>query len=251
MGRERSHHSCTMNGKRGVFALFACLTLVASAEMRRFQNPEKTKSFSAELTAYDAKTKLVSVRLKNGRIQKFLIDRICEEDQKFVGENAKRLAVGNDLQVKLLSYQEQSNKVKKGRTTDRVQPSGYSIILTNRSKEAFSNLTLNYSVYYEVQGYLEPERVRTVETGTLTCKVVAAKGSMNLKTEPVEIVSGKLDPVIQHNNRRNANGEQYVETVVTQPGGRRKDLLVGCRVEIVVDGQIVKTVTEGETSMTE
>lgn len=238
-----------MNGKRTIFALLIGLSMHVSAEMRLFQNPEKTKTFMGELTAYDAKNKLVSVRMKNGRVSKFSMDHLSKEDQEYVEANAKRLAIANDLRVSLDEFHKPSRKVKKGRVLDRIQASGYNIMLSNRSKVAMLDISMNYTLYYKVQGYLKPKRTTKSQSGTLNCEVVAAIGSISYKTETVDIVSGKLEPKIDQVQRRNADGEKYTETVVREPGGRRKDLLVGCRVDILVNDQVVKTVTDGITSL--
>ena len=229
---------------RGFFLVFLCLAMSASAEMRQFLNAEGTKSFSAELTDYDAKSKRVSVRLKNGRIQTFQIDLLSEEDKNYIEANARFLAVGNSLGVTLTRYQDASRKESSGRTVNRVHPSGYAITLNNRSKEVFSNLTLNYTLHYAVQDYLKPERVNQSKAGTLTCKVLPSSGRETFRTDSVDIVAGKLEPVIK-NVRRRSGGQDYMEAVVTKEGGRRKDLLVGCKLEVVVDGRVVKSVTDG------
>lgn len=234
-----------MSPKLLTLSLIAGLMFPVSAEMRRFQNADQTKSFYAELTGFDAKTNRVTVRTKMGRSKTFMIEILSEEDQKYVKENGKRLAVGNGINLSLKKFQEKSVKQLETRTVNRVAPSGYTISLKNRTKNEFSELTLNYTLYYEVQGYLKPERTPQEQTGTLVCKSISSQETISLNTETVNIVSGKLEPVISYKDRKDAEGNHYTEPHVDKPGGRRKDLLVGCKVELVIDGQVVKTETDG------
>ncbi|BDS06202.1 hypothetical protein NT6N_12420 [Oceaniferula spumae] len=228
-----------------VLLLFAALANVSQAEQRRFQNKEETKSFFAELNGYDAKTKIVTVRMSNGRQQRFPIDILSDDDQKYVLENARRLAIGNEIRVTLRKFQDKSKKELKERIVDRVSPSGYEVSLNNRAKRTFKDIKLNYTLYYEVQDYLKPEREQKTKEGTLECKAITSQQTITLKTETVDIVSGKLDPVIKNVRRRGADGSDYIEPVVEKPGGRRKDLLIGCKLDVVVDGEVVKSITDG------
>ncbi len=223
----------------------------ASAEIRRFQSQDKTKSFFAELTGYDAKTKRVTVRMKSGRKSSFKIDLLSENDQKYVVANGKRLAVGNDIRLSLRKFQDKSIKKLAPRTVDRVYPSGYTISLSNRSKNTYTDLSVNYTLYYQVQGYLKPEREKKMSTGNLSCEKIVANQTVTLHTEKLDIVSGKLEPVIKYVSKTNAEGISYQEPVVAKPGGRRKDLLTGCKVEILVDGEVVKSETDGTISVIE
>lgn len=229
--------------------LVVAFSLEASAEMRRFQNAEQTKSFYAELVGFDKKTKRVRVRMKNGKKQVFAIELLSEEDQKYISENADRLAVGNEMRVSMRKYQDRSVKKTAERIVDRVAPCGYNITLNNGAKTPFTNITINYTLYYAVQDYLNPKRELKEKKGTLICPKILARETLTLKTEPVDIVSGKLEPVIKYRDRKGPDGETYTEPVVEKPGGRRKDQLLGCRVEIVVDGVVVKTESDGSISL--
>ncbi|MCP5534957.1 MAG: hypothetical protein H7A51_01850 [Akkermansiaceae bacterium] len=234
-----------MNCKALTIAVFTLLALNLGAELRRFQNADETKSFFAELTGYDTKTKQVSVRLKNGRRSTFSIDILSEDDKKYVTVNGPRLAIGNDIRVTLKDFKEKSKKVLEPRIENRVYPSGYTISLSNRAKETHTDITINYTLYYGVQDYLKPERTRQEKSGSLSCEKIASQATVTLKTETVDIVSGKLDPVLKQVTKRDGNGTPYTEEVVDKPGGRRKDLLLGCKVDIVVNGEVVKSITDG------
>ncbi len=217
--------------------------------MRRFQNADETKSFYAELTGYDEKTKRVTVRNKAGRKQSFSIEILSEDDRTYVKENAKRLAVGESISISLRKFQDKSEKQLEPRIENRVAPSGYTISLNNRSKSSFTNLTLNYTLYYTVQDYLSPERTPKQVSGTLTCEEITSRETVTLKTETIGIVSGKLEPVIKYKTKKNRDGQSYTEPYVDKPGGRRKDQMVGCKIELIIDGEVVKTETEGTIQM--
>ncbi len=119
------------------------------------------------------------------------------------------------------------------------------ITINNRSKQNFKNLEVSYTLHYAVQGYLEPDRKAETLTDTLTCNL-APGTSKELRTKTVDIVSGKMEPLIENIRRRDKDGNNYYESVIKELGGRRKDLMEGCVVDLLIDGKIVKTVTDGK-----
>ena len=233
-----------------LYTLAACwfLSSALHAEMHRFKSADGSKDFIGELTGYDPKTKAVSVKIKR-RIQTFKIDLLSEEDQKYVIENGERLAVANDIDISLESYTDKYVKKKEKRIEDRIYPSGYEVKISNRSRRTFENLKLTYTIYYGVQGYLKPDRKTEEATGELVCKTLTSLGSTTLRTEPVSIVTGELEPIIDNQVMRNPDGSTYIEPIVKEPGGRRKDQLIGCTVNVLIDGKVVKTVTEGKIQL--
>ncbi|MGB0991510.1 MAG: hypothetical protein ACPG32_03475 [Akkermansiaceae bacterium] len=234
-----------------VFTLFTLLIGLCSGEVRRFQNADETKSFFGELVDYDAKKKLVTVKLQKGNKKiKFALNILSEDDQKYVLNNADRVAVANNIEITLKKFSDKSKKELKPRIVNRVHPSGYTIQVNNRSKKVISNITLNYTLYYAVQDYLKPERKDETKEGSLTIEKIVAQRKQTHKTETIDIVSGKLDPVIKNVRRKGADGQDYIEPVVEKPGGKRKDLLQGCKVDVLVDGKVVKTITEGTLKVT-
>lgn len=228
-----------------------CLCFLTSplhAEMHRFKSADGSKDFIGELTGYDPKTKMVSVKIKR-RIQNFKIDLLSEEDQKYVIDHGERLAMANDIDITLENYTDKFVKKEEDRIEDRIYPSGYEVKISNRSRRTFEDIKLTYTVYYGVQGYLKPERKTEEATGELTLKTLTSLGRTTLRTEPVSIVSGVLEPIMENQVLRNPDGSTYVEPIVKEPGGRRKDQLIGCTVNLIVDGKVVKTVTEGKIQL--
>lgn len=224
-----------------------CLCLgvaTLSAELHDFKSADGSKSFSGELIAYDAATKTVTVNSQRST-KKFSIDVLSEADQKYVIEQGKLLAVYNNIEISLKEFREDSQKRTSERIEDRVAPCGYYITLNNRSAQDFKNLVVKYTIYYGVQGYLEVDRKIETSSGELTCDL-SSNRSQELQTKTVEIVSGKMEPLIENVRRRNKDGSHYMESIVKEPGGRRTDLLQGCVVELWVDGKVVKTITEGK-----
>lgn len=222
-----------------------CVTTL-SAELRNFESADGSKTFSAELIGYDSKTKMVTVILQR-KTQNFSIDLLSEDDQKYVIETGKQLAVINNIVITIKEFSENSEKKTSERVEDRVTPSGYVISLNNRSAQDFKKLEVKYTIYYAVQGYIEPDRKVETLTGDLTYDLASNK-SKELNTKTVNIVNGKMEPLIENVRRRDQDGKYYMESVVKEPGGRRKDLLQGCAVELLIDGKVVKTITEGKTA---
>lgn len=229
--------------------LLLCLNLTVTAEMRRFQNADETKSFYAELTGYDTSTEIVTVRLKAGQTQSFKLNILSKDDQTYIKENGNRLGVGSNIRITLKRFQGKSEKKLEPRTVNRVSPSGYTITLYNRSKSRYSDITINYTLYYAVQDYVSPKRTHKEEKGTLECKKIMSKETVYLKTDTVDIVSGKLEPLISYKTQKNQNGQSYQEVHVDEPGGRRKDQLTGCKVELLIDGEVVKSELDGTLSL--
>jgi len=224
------------------------LTLALQAEMHRFKSADGSKDFIGELTGYDPKTKKVSVKI-NRRVQSFNLELLSEEDQKYVIEHGESLALANDIDISLDSFTDKYVKKKEKRIEDRIYPSGYEVKLSNRSRRTFEDIKLSYTIYYGVQDYLKPERKTEESSGELVCKTLTSLGSTTLRTETVSIVTGELEPVIKNEVMRNPDGSTYIEPIVVQPGGRRKDQLIGCTVNLLIDGKIVKTVTEGKIQL--
>jgi hypothetical protein len=226
----------------------ACLCFsitLLSAEIHTFKSADGSKSFSGELNRYDPATKTVTVLVER-KTQTFQIDLLSEEDQTYVIEQGKQLAITKDIDITLKAYTEKSEKKTSERIEDRVYPRGYVITIKNRSKEDFKNLELSYTMHYSVQGYLEPDRKDETLTDKLTCNL-APDSSKELRTKTVDIVTGKMEPLIENIRRRDKDGKFYYESVIKEPGGRRKDLLETCVVDLLIDGKIVKTVTKGKT----
>lgn len=216
-----------------------------SSRFRTYQNKEQTKSFEAELTGYDITTKIVTVRRKNGRLSKFPIDILHETDQAYILSNAERLAIAEDISLSLTEYTLSTRKETKPLITNRIYPSGYIIKLKNRSQKTYTNLELNYTLYYQTQGYTSSKRIDHTKDGTLTCQTIPPRKTATLKTATVDIVSGKLEPVLGKRRVSNGDGTYRTDEYVVRPGGRKKDLLLGCKVDIILDGEIIKTLTEG------
>ena len=218
---------------------------IAAGDIRRFESADGTRSFSGELVGYDPKTEMVSVRMQ-GRVSSFKLSLLSAGDQEYVKKEGEVLALVNQIDITLAEYRGKATKQEKDRISDRVYPSGYSVRLSNRSRQTFEKLELTYTVYYGEQGYLKEERETKKIEGRMVCELLDPLRNDTLQTEPVPIVSGKLEPVIEHVPRTLPDGTQTVETIVKEPGGRRKDQLIGCEVRLLLDGKVVKTVTAGD-----
>ena len=226
-------------------SLLLALTLTVGAELRTFHNADESKSFLGELTGYDPAKKRVSIRLKNNRSQHFNIDLLSKDDQAYVIKNGQRLAIGNDLRVSLKKFHEKTVKSRKTRIVNRAMPTGYTISLNNRSKKTYSGITINYTLHYAVQDYLEATRDDKIHSGTLKCPDIGPQGRISLNTETIDIISGILDAITRKQPTTDSDGSTSYKTIIVSPGGRRKDLLKGCKIEILLDGEVVKRFVEG------
>ncbi|MCU0795961.1 MAG: hypothetical protein MUF31_08515 [Akkermansiaceae bacterium] len=227
------------------FLLCLILSIPARADLRRFQSADGTRDFTGELVGYDPKTEMVSVKMQ-GRVASFKLSLLSEDDQEYVKEQGEVLALVNQIEITLTEYRGKPTKKEEDRIVDRIYPSGYEVRLSNRSRQTFENLEFTYTVYYGEQDYLKEERKTRELEGKMKCSLLAPLRTDTLQTEPVPIVSGKLEPVIVHERRRMPDGTEFVETRVAEPGGRRKDQLIGCEVRLLLDGKVVKRVSAGD-----
>ncbi|MGE9269513.1 MAG: hypothetical protein ACQKBU_01810 [Verrucomicrobiales bacterium] len=221
-----------------------CSTPGGAAELHRFESADGGKDFVGELRGYDPDSELVRVKV-NSKLLSFPLKVLSQRDRLYVLDNGEGLAMANQLAIHLERYIDKHEKRVMGRKTDRIYPSGYEVRLTNRSQRELKKIKLTYTVYYGVQGYLDPARTTMEFTGRLYCKALAPGKSVTLRTKPVDIVSGVLEPVLADEVLSLPEGDSEV----LYPGGRRKDQLIGCSVDLVVNRKVVKRVREGSLQL--
>jgi hypothetical protein len=154
-------------------------------EQRTFKSADKTKSFEATLTDYDAKKKTVSVVFASGKIKSFLVSVLSKEDQDYILANQDLLVIAKSVRLKF-----EEVKVKGG--GDGVA-TGYSIEVYNRGKRAVEDVTLKYTLYYSQGDLSKGGTIDKTKTGTLTTGKMFDADTMTVETARVDIVR-KIKP---------------------------------------------------------
>jgi hypothetical protein len=173
-----------------MLALVSMALPSAALEQREFHSQDKTKSFYGRLMEYSTSSKTVTVRLKNGKTQRFKISLLSEEDQKYVLDNLDTLAVMRSVSVKFKEITEKPVRTKEGRIRTSTTPTYFDLTVYNRSKTSIENLELRYNYYYCV-GSLDPQGAKhtpKVLKGTLQFDKIFGQDTITMPTAVVKIV---------------------------------------------------------------
>ncbi|MGB0992047.1 MAG: hypothetical protein ACPG32_06215 [Akkermansiaceae bacterium] len=184
------------------FFAMAALTLPGLAlEKRKFHNADKSKSFSATLTAYNPTKKTVTVQFKSGKSSTFSIEKLSADDQKYVKDNADVLAVSSNLIISFKEVKDKTQRTKSDRVRTATTPTAFDIKVYNRSDTPIENLEIRYSYYYCVgsSSASGPRHTPKVSKGTLTFPKMFGKYTETRTTEKVALIreskQGKAPPV--------------------------------------------------------
>lgn len=163
--------------------LFATLSLalpLQALEQTTFYNTDKSKSFAATLVGYNAKTKMVSVKMSSGAQKNFKMSVLAKETQDYVISKEDRLAIGKSVRLKF-------TEVKQKGSGDGVATS-YAIEVRNAGKKAIQDVNLKYTLYYS-QGDLEQGgTVAKTKSGNLSTGKIYDADTLTVSTQSVQIV---------------------------------------------------------------
>lgn len=148
-------------------------------EQRTFHSADKSKSFKATLTDYDAKKKSVTVAYASGKKKSFPLSVLSKECQDYVLANKDLLAIARSVRLKFAEV-----KVKAGDTVN----TGYSIEVYNSSKRAVETVTLKYTLYYDQGDLNKGGTVTKTKSGTLSTGKLYDGDTMTVDTAKVGIV---------------------------------------------------------------
>lgn len=154
---------------------------------RTFKNADKSKSFEATLTAYDAKNDRVTVVFPSGSKKSFPVSILCQEDQDYIQANKDMLIISNSVRLKF-------DEVKDEQVGDGV-PTGYIIEVFNSGKRAIENITLKYTLYYSQGDLNKGGTVDKTATGVVTTGKMFDSDTLTVETAKVDIVRKIKPPV--------------------------------------------------------
>jgi len=173
----------------GVMALAFTASSVQALEEREFHNADKSKSFKGTVIGYDAQKKKVTIRSSRGGVSHVKLSAFCEEDQKYILDNANALAASKSLEF---SFKEVTGGGSKKTGFD----TGYDISLYNRGTSEIKDIEFKYTIYYRVGSV--KKGVKTVakeHSGDLSLDSLYGTLRYTLSTSKVklvrEIVKGK------------------------------------------------------------
>ncbi|MEJ6573291.1 MAG: hypothetical protein QNL01_12455 [Akkermansiaceae bacterium] len=154
-------------------------------EQRTFKSADKTKSFEATLTDYDAKKKTVTVVFASGVKKRFPMNVLSTKDQDYVKANQDLLVISKSVRLKF-------NEVKVKGGGDGVA-TGYAIEVYNSGKRAIEDVTLKYTLYYSQGDLAKGGTVSKTKTGTVTTGKMYDADTITVETAKVDIVR-KMKP---------------------------------------------------------
>ena len=169
-----------------------------SAEYRVFTNSQG-QSIRAELLLYDARSKMATLRLENGRQAKVPVDKLSEEDQKYIRAWDLNKDFMDERRFKISAKRKRfdnDDKSSKDFNSKRdVENAGYELTLENRSEVDFKKLTIEYCIFYEQDQVAHGGN--TTQQGIFCGKTdldkVPAKAKKEFLTQSVLIYKQELD----------------------------------------------------------
>ncbi len=169
--------------KKCVIYLFAAALSVVFAhaiEQRTFYSADKSKSFDATLTAFDAKKKKVTVISSSGKTKSFSLDVLSEECQKYVLSKKDALAIARYIRLDF-------DEVKGEKSGDAI-PTHYNIEVYNRGKDSIEDVQLKYTLYYSQGNLNKGGTDKKTTTGSLSTGKIYDADAITLQTQSISIV---------------------------------------------------------------
>ncbi|MFK7910673.1 MAG: hypothetical protein AB8F34_08720 [Akkermansiaceae bacterium] len=163
--------------------LLAAALMVMSAhalEQRTFHNTDKSKSFDATLTGFDAQKKKVTVLNASGKKLSFSFSMLSEECQKYVLSKKDLLAIARYVR---LDFEE----VKGERSGDAI-PTHFDIEVYNRGQRAIEDVEVKYTLYYRQGNLAKGGSDAKTSSGTLSTGKIYDTDSITLSTQKISIV---------------------------------------------------------------
>jgi len=202
----------------GLVTLFSVLSLRAEDQFREFKSTTG-KPIRAYIREFDAKRKLVTLKLASGRIKKFPISVFSEEDQAYILDwpNVNAFMSNEKLRIyldepRLVSHWIKETwghafgrEEKKRMLTRRFKRMVYPIRLVNQSRVAMTNVTVKicvYSKHERIDHAIEEEVVDLkVTRKKFTLELIKQKENIKFESPSVVLITKELDQSID--NKRN------------------------------------------------
>lgn len=166
-----------------IITLVAAAFTLASAhalEQRVFRSVDKSKSFDATLTAYDAQKKKVTVVYASGKKASFSLGVLSEECQKYVLSKKDLLAISRFVR---LDFKE----VKAERNGDAIA-THYDVEVYNRGKRIIEDVELKYTLYYTQGNLTKGGNDQKTSSGSLSTGKLYDGYAITVSTPAIDII---------------------------------------------------------------
>lgn len=138
-----------------------------------------------------------------------------------------------DLTVKINKVHGKTTRKEKGKNQKiYTYPTGYEISIKNNRKEPIGNIVANYTIYYSTQELKGEERINRKQNGKIKCPDLDKWNEETVKTKFIELRKGRGSS--SKKGKKSAKNTTY-----------GKDIMIGCTVDIYVDGKHVMTENSG------
>jgi len=162
---------------------------LAHADMHKFTSADGEKHFEAELTQYLPKGKIVEVRRGSGKLTKFKLDVLSEDDQKYVLKRAPLLKIGKDLRITAKLKTGDKVVTKRPPVKETVEPRSYRLTFRNSSKVKMEDLNVEYDLHWiRDNGTGRKGEENKVTKGTTLVSAVMANQEFSFNTDAVKLL---------------------------------------------------------------
>lgn len=169
------------------------MSVVAQAnKIRTFTNKEGQKIEASVVGINSSYTKVTLLLTSNNRKFVFPIHKLSDEDQKYVGEIASKIAAQKDLFISVKEQTLGSNRKDGEKKTTTEKEKGYLITLRNGGSAEMDELTVKYKLYTRKDNGDGKKDTDIVTPGSFEAKLKAGS-SMTHETYGVTLSSSSKE----------------------------------------------------------
>lgn len=179
-----------------VWLLLLPLSL-AKGEMRTYHSKDGSKTFRGDLMEYDAKSKMVKMRMGRGKIMNFPLKVLSAEDQAFVEKQGPILLAKRSLSIetKHRSKRTEKNKPAPGQWHFEKFDHHYEVEVKNFRDKHLDEVEVEYVFYIERNRREYQEKIEKV-SGSETLELLLANSSETVTTKSANLESWSDNPVM-------------------------------------------------------
>jgi len=223
----------------------------ADSGWRTFSSSDGERTFEGRLTAYNSDTRIVTVENRRGQAIHFKEDVISERDREYVREMRDSLPPVIRLDVGFDRVQERTDFNNSGGTRTSKYNCGYKITLRNHTSMPYSNVEIDYLLIYH-KDVVNGKGTDHVVSGSKSIEL-GAKRTVEIDTQTVALTSFYKSGAANTSTSSSSGGggcrggscgsgsRSSSSTTTYSRAERSRDSLVGCVVQVKVNGYIVTT----------
>lgn len=219
-----------------LLASFAC----AEITWREFKSADGTQTFVGQLLAYQKADASVTVRLKaTMQPATFKLDRLSEDDRSYVKAEAANLAANISLDLKFDKLLEPTASKRGDTTRTKTYNGGYKIEMSNFSAVRAEDVQVEYVVIY-FKDKVDGQGERLLHGGTRHFESLLANSKNEILADGIELENYFKEGIVEEkrDGTFDANGNRNTTLKVTK-AEKRRDILLGCVVRVLVAGKVV------------